>query len=645
MDVVFLSGELRSSATLKETRIARHARDSAAARTPANWLAARRERFDLLLTIDYNLGYSVYLRSLPRTPAIVWLRDPRSAEEARIIESTRIPGKREDTPQGLYSFDSRSMARIHNEAQWFGRPLLIRNAGPSPCRAPRSGVWVEPEHVFFLPNDVRLDPDAVVKSKRPTVVFLGRLDPIKRPWMFAELAAFFPHVEFRFLGQSHFSGQGAWNPDNLPANVRLCGHVNEADKTRLLSEAWVVINTSIHEGMPVSILEGLACETPFLSGVSPGYTIAQFGIITGRTDGDGMQGLEAFRQGLDRLLGDDTLRRDMGQRGREWVRTVHNREHFLECFGQAVRHGGRDAMTSISVVIPTRNCRVLLSETIATLMSQTCTDWELIVVDDGSTDDTRRFLEGQRDPRIRFVIRESSNGPSVARNTGLAEARGDLIMFLDHDDLLRPETLYRLSDALRAHPEALAATAACRLYTENVGSLKVYQLGRPHTGIIWRELLFGWWANSGQNLYRTAVIRAIGGYAPHFFDAHDRKMWLDVARRGPVCVLPFVAMEYRQHAGQITQTKYEGVEAQRQKIWAEFIAGLPVRDQREAHSIRRAAELVQRAVESRADRRFARALRLQLRACLAAPWLVTSPVTRRPLWWGIRKCILRVTTA
>ena len=44
-------------------------------------------------------------------------------------------------------------------------------------------------------------------------------------------------------------------------------------------------------------------------------------------------------------------------------------------------------------------------------------------------------------------------------------------------------------------------------------------------------------------------------------------------------------------------------------------------------------------------RRFARALRLQLRACLAAPWLVTSPMTRRPLWWGIKKCILRVTTA
>ena len=160
-------------------------------------------------------------------------------------------------------------------------------------------------------------------------------------------------------------------------------------------------------------------------------------------------------------------------------------------------------MTTISVVIPTLNRRVFLSDAITSLISQNCQNWELIVVDDGSTDDTRRYLEGKSDPRIRFIIRESPGGPSVARNAGLAEARGDLIMFLDDDDLLRPETLATLSEALRAHPEALAATAACRLYTENVGSMKVYHLSRPHTGIIWRELLFGWWANSGQNLYRT----------------------------------------------------------------------------------------------------------------------------------------------
>ena len=255
-------------------------------------------------------------------------------------------------------------------------------------------------------------------------------------------------------------------------------------------------------------------------------------------------------------------------------------------------------MSRTTVVIPTRDRRLLVSETITAVMAQTHQDWELIVVDDGSTDDTREFLEALRDPRVRCVIRDSPGGPSVARNAGLALARGEHIMFLDDDDLLRPETLARLSDALSAHPECVAATAACRLYTENVGSMKVYHLPRAHVGIIWRELLFGWWANSGQMIFRTEVIRAIGGYDPEYFNAQDRKLWLNAATRGPVCVLPFVAMEYRQHARQIS--KYDGIRVQRHKVWNEFISALPAPLQREARGVRRAAELVQQSVESRA---------------------------------------------
>ena len=101
-----------------------------------------------------------------------------------------------------------------------------------------------------------------------------------------------------------------------------------------------MINTAVHEGMPVSFLESLACETPFLSGINPGFAISEFGIITGISEGDGMEGLGTFRQGLARLLNDAELRRGMGQRGRAWVRAVHNREHFLECFNRLCEKAG-----------------------------------------------------------------------------------------------------------------------------------------------------------------------------------------------------------------------------------------------------------------------------------------------------------------
>ena len=119
----------------------------------------------------------------------------------------------------------------------------------------------------------------------------------------------------------------------------------------------------------------------------------------------------------------------------------------------------------------------------------------------------------------------------------------------------------------------------------------------------------------------------------------DRKLWLTVARRGRVRVIPPVAMEYRIHDG---QSKPANVDEIRQAVWRDFIDGLPRREQLQAHRIRHAAELVELSEKARRERRWLLALRLQLAACLAAPRLVLSPLTGRPMWWGLKKCLLRV---
>jgi glycosyltransferase involved in cell wall biosynthesis len=297
-----------------------------------NLRAMQRERFDLLLTIDYNLGYSVYLRSLPRTPAIVWVRDPRTPDDAARINGVRIPGAEHEAPQGLLSHDGTSLARVARESSWAGRRLLLATPTPSLVAKLEGTYGVEPWDFYCLPNPILLDPPAVKKSARPTVVFLARLDPYKRPWLFAELATHFPDVEFRFLGQSHFTGPGAWRPEHLPPNVKLLGHVHEDEKLRLLSEAWVAINTSVHEGLAVSFLEALACETPLLSCVNTGFVVSRYGIYTGRFDGAGTESIDAFRQGLETLLADDALRARLGKSGREWVRSTHTRDTFLDAF-------------------------------------------------------------------------------------------------------------------------------------------------------------------------------------------------------------------------------------------------------------------------------------------------------------------------
>jgi len=340
VEIVYLAGEQTAESGRDEVRA--HGTRVVLRQSTGfgNLRRVRRERLDLLLTIDYNLGYSVYLRSLPRTPAIIWVRDPRSPAEARRIAELRIPGQDAGRPQGLFSFDGSSLARIARESAWLGRPLLMASPSPHLVTRVQDTYGFEPWDFYFLPNPLLLNPQTVQKSDRPTVVFLGRLDPIKRPWLFAALARAFPEVEFRFLGQSHFSGPGSWMPSDLPPNVHLYGHVGELDKMRLLSEAWVTINTSVHEGLAISFLESLSCGTPLLSCVDTGFVVSRYGVYVGQYDGSGVEALPAFESALHQLLDDAPRREALGHAGREWVQRTHSRQTFLDAFDRLCRLAG-----------------------------------------------------------------------------------------------------------------------------------------------------------------------------------------------------------------------------------------------------------------------------------------------------------------
>jgi glycosyltransferase involved in cell wall biosynthesis len=294
--------------------------------------SVKAERLDLLLMIDYRPSYRFFAGALPRTPIIVWVRDPRTPEDMRKIHTLRIPGAEGVRPQGIDEIDCTSLGTIARASRLLARPVLFATPAPSLAAKVRDTYYATPPEVFFLPNPVDLNPGAVPKSERPRVVFLARLDPVKRPWLFAELAARFPEVEFLFMGQKHFEGEGAWEPVGLPPNVRLLGQVDGAEKLRTLSSAWALVNTSIHESLAVSFLEALACETPIVSCQNPENVVSRFGIHVGRWDGDGLDALPHFGEALTRLLHDTETRVRLGKEGRAWVNEVHNPARFLHTF-------------------------------------------------------------------------------------------------------------------------------------------------------------------------------------------------------------------------------------------------------------------------------------------------------------------------
>lgn len=289
------------------------------------------EQFDLLLSIDYRPSYRPIFWVLPRAPIIVWVRDPRPPEDMARIKTVRIPGE-DIFPKGLITPDCTSLAQVVKVSKWFHRPVLFGTPANFLKQKVPGTYGVTPTEVRLLPNIIDMDPGEIVKSKKPSVIFLARLDPYKRPWLFAELARHFPEVDFIFLGQPHFSGEGAWEPKDLPANVQLKGHVEGAEKVKILADAWVLVNTSIHEGLAVSFQEALRCETPLLSCVNPEDVVSRFGIYVGRFDGDGMESIPKFKEGLQRLLKEQAFRVNLGKLGRDWVKKTHNSDQFIKAF-------------------------------------------------------------------------------------------------------------------------------------------------------------------------------------------------------------------------------------------------------------------------------------------------------------------------
>lgn len=124
--------------------------------------------------------------------------------------------------------------------------------------------------------------------------------------------------------------------------------------------------------------------------------------------------------------------------------------------------------TTVTIVTPAWNAAAHIGETVRSVLAQTLTDWEWIIVDDGSTDETGRVIldEGRGDGRIR-VVTQPNRGVSAARNRGLDEARGAFVALLDADDLWLPDNLSRKVSVLGARPEI--DFAYCNMYRHYEG--------------------------------------------------------------------------------------------------------------------------------------------------------------------------------
>ena len=130
----------------------------------------------------------------------------------------------------------------------------------------------------------------------------------------------------------------------------------------------------------------------------------------------------------------------------------------------------------VSIIMPSWNTGEFIAESIQSVLNQTYTNWELIIIDDCSSDDTDQIIESFNDERIKYLKNEKNCGAALTRNRGLREARGEWIAFLDSDDLWMPEKLEHQIDFMKKNGYSLSFTEYEKI-DEDSKPLNIYVSG------------------------------------------------------------------------------------------------------------------------------------------------------------------------
>ncbi len=209
----------------------------------------------------------------------------------------------------------------------------------------------------------------------------------------------------------------------------------------------------------------------------------------------------------------------------------------------------------VTVLMPVRDGAQWLALAIDSVLAQAFSDFEFLVIDDGSTDRSREIAAdyAARDMRVR-LIGQDALGLIATLNRGIAEARGELIARLDADDLARPERLARQVAAMDMNP---------RLNLIGSWAVKIDPEGRSN-GIISppfdRQQLRDTLARTNPFIHssvmmRTEAARQAGGYRAAFEAAEDYDLWLRLAEHGEIAIIPEPLVLYREHGGNVTVRK------------------------------------------------------------------------------------------
>lgn len=217
----------------------------------------------------------------------------------------------------------------------------------------------------------------------------------------------------------------------------------------------------------------------------------------------------------------------------------------------------------ISIVIPAFRHAHYIPQTIFSVLSQPVPELELIIINDGSPDETAQVIVPfLSDPRVTY-LEQDNQGQAAARNRGLALAKGEFIKFLDDDDVLPPDALEWAISLLMSHSDVAGVVGGVQYIDSDGMPIGALQSGHGHLAL--EDVLTARYpmASPGQAIFRTSAIRGIGGFDTTLRNVDDFDLYCRLVQCGKLIIDDRLSLKYRWHGGNASSDTRGMVDAAR----------------------------------------------------------------------------------
>jgi len=409
-------------------------------------------------------------------------------------------------------------------------------------------------HVKIIPNTVNparfsFNPE---KSKGFNLAWVGRLHSDKNPALvlqiMAELKKRDPRYRCFMIGRSQdkiIESYINFMIQEMKLENQVIYQGATSDVISWLSDKSFLLNTSVVEGHPVAVLEAM------LLGLKP----ILHNFVGGAT--------EMFPPDLVYNTAAEAVELVLSEHYHpEFYRNfVEERYPFQQIMEEnfslinakpgirmAPKISQNKASTVFSVIIPTFNRAGFLQSAIKSVLNQPGPSFEIVVIDDGSTDNTPAVMSAFDDPRVRYLRKEHSGAPD-SRNHGIEAAQGEWLLWLDSDDLILPGWLARLNTILEAGAEADVYYGNLEVVDAQGRRLHIirYDDFAGKNALLVSRLVHGNPLPLPGSLMRKDLLERVGGFDLEFTRAHDYEIWTRLAPAARFRHVPFLAVQWRWH--------------------------------------------------------------------------------------------------